>query len=115
MTPRSEKPWPASLRLLMTLMIGGLVLAAFEFRIGRDTSCAGLLGRKEFHEIEAGRQRLHQFGSRRDPRRKRQVAGGGGLHHTRSEGADGDDDGRRLARAHRTLFVGCRDLFLLVR
>lgn len=40
----SEKPWPASLRLLMTLMIGGLVLAAFEFRIGRDTSCAGLLG-----------------------------------------------------------------------
>ena len=39
----SEKPWPAALRLLLTLMIGGLVLAAFEFRIGRDTSCAGLL------------------------------------------------------------------------
>jgi transglutaminase-like putative cysteine protease len=39
----SDKPWPASLRLLLTLMIGGLVLAAFEFRIGRDTSCAGLL------------------------------------------------------------------------
>ena len=39
----SEKPWPAALRLLLTLMLGGLVLAAFEFRIGRDTSCAGLL------------------------------------------------------------------------
>ena len=39
----SEKPWPAALRLLLTVMVGGLVLAAFEFRIGRDTSCAGLL------------------------------------------------------------------------
>ena len=39
----SDKPWPASLRMLLTLMVGGLVLAAFEFRIGRDTSCAGLL------------------------------------------------------------------------
>jgi transglutaminase-like putative cysteine protease len=39
----SEKPWPASLRFLLTLMVGGLVLAAFGFRIGRDTSCAGLV------------------------------------------------------------------------
>ncbi len=39
----SRKPWPVALLFCMTLMIGGLVLAAFEFRIGRDTSCAGLL------------------------------------------------------------------------
>lgn len=39
----SEKPWPAAWRFLLTLMIGGLVLAAFQFRIGRDTSCAGLV------------------------------------------------------------------------
>ncbi len=39
----SERPWPAALRFVLTLMIAGLVLAAFNFRIGRDTSCAGLL------------------------------------------------------------------------
>lgn len=39
----SEKPMSAALRFVLTLMIGGMVLAAFDFRIGRDTSCAGLL------------------------------------------------------------------------
>jgi transglutaminase-like putative cysteine protease len=39
----SEKPWPAAWRLLLTVLIGGLVLAAFQFRVGRDTSCAGLV------------------------------------------------------------------------
>lgn len=39
----SERPWPAWMRLLLTLTIGGLVLGAYGFRIGRDTSCAGLL------------------------------------------------------------------------
>jgi transglutaminase-like putative cysteine protease len=39
----SEKPWPAAWRLLLTLLVAGLVLSAFQFRIGRDTSCAGLL------------------------------------------------------------------------
>jgi transglutaminase-like putative cysteine protease len=39
----SERPWPAWLRLLLTVAIGGLVLAAYGFRIGRDTSCAGLM------------------------------------------------------------------------
>ena len=39
----SEKPMSAALRFVLTLMIGGMVLAAFQFRIGRDTSCAGLL------------------------------------------------------------------------
>jgi transglutaminase-like putative cysteine protease len=39
----SEKPWPAAWRLLLTLLVGGLVLAAYDFRIGRDTSCAGLV------------------------------------------------------------------------
>lgn len=38
-----EKPWPAAVRLLLTLAVAGLVLAAFQFRIGRDTSCAALL------------------------------------------------------------------------
>ena len=38
-----EKPWPAAVRLVLTLAIAGLVLAAFQFRIGRDTSCAALL------------------------------------------------------------------------
>ena len=44
---------------------------------------AGLLGREEFHEVEARRQRLHQFGSRRDPRRERQVACGCGFQQLR--------------------------------
>jgi len=48
----AEKPWPASLRFLLTLMVGGLVLAAFEFRIGRDTSCAGLLAMLMLKPIE---------------------------------------------------------------
>jgi transglutaminase-like putative cysteine protease len=39
----SERQWPSWLRLALTLMLGGLVLAAFEFRVGRDTACAGLL------------------------------------------------------------------------
>ena len=39
----SEKPWPIALRFVLTLMLGGLVFAAFDFRVGRDTSCAGLL------------------------------------------------------------------------
>lgn len=43
LTAWSERRWPAWLRLGLTLMLGGLVLAAFDFRIGRDTSCAGLL------------------------------------------------------------------------
>ena len=34
---------PAGLRLLLTLMVGGLVLAAYNFGVGRDTGCAGLL------------------------------------------------------------------------
>ncbi|CAN5290237.1 DUF3488 and transglutaminase-like domain-containing protein [soil metagenome] len=39
----TDKPLSAWLRLLLTLLIAGLVLAAFQFRIGRDTSCAGLV------------------------------------------------------------------------
>jgi len=39
----SDRRWPAWLRLALTLMLGGLVLAGFGFRIGRDTACAGLL------------------------------------------------------------------------
>jgi transglutaminase-like putative cysteine protease len=39
----SDRRWPTWLRLALTLMLGGLVIAAFGFRIGRDTSCAGLL------------------------------------------------------------------------
>jgi transglutaminase-like putative cysteine protease len=39
----AERPVPAIWRFLLTLMLGGLVLGAFHFRIGRDTSCAGLL------------------------------------------------------------------------
>lgn len=39
----SEKPWPAAWRLVLTLLLAGLVLAAYDLRIGRDTSCAGLL------------------------------------------------------------------------
>jgi transglutaminase-like putative cysteine protease len=39
----SDRRWPAWLRLALTLALGGLVVAAFGFRIGRDTSCAGLL------------------------------------------------------------------------
>ncbi len=39
----SEKPWPAAWRLVLTLLVAGLVLSAFQFRIGRDTSCAGLV------------------------------------------------------------------------
>jgi transglutaminase-like putative cysteine protease len=39
----SDRRWPAWLRFVLMLMLGGLVVAAFGFRIGRDTSCAGLL------------------------------------------------------------------------
>ena len=38
-----QKQLPAALRFLLTLMLGGLVLAAYNFGIGRDTGCAGLL------------------------------------------------------------------------
>lgn len=38
-----ERPLPAWLRLVITLALGMLVLGAYGFRIGRDTSCAGLL------------------------------------------------------------------------
>src|SRR6187401_2635745 len=34
----SDRRWPAWLRLALTLALAGLVLAAFGFRIGRDTS-----------------------------------------------------------------------------
>lgn len=39
----SEKSWPAWLRLLLVLTIGGLVMAAYGFRVGRDTASSGLL------------------------------------------------------------------------
>jgi protein-glutamine gamma-glutamyltransferase len=39
----AERPWPAWLRLVITLSLASLVLAAYDFRIGRDTSSAGLL------------------------------------------------------------------------
>ncbi|KFN41247.1 transglutaminase TgpA family protein [Arenimonas oryziterrae] len=39
----SQKKWPTPLRVLVMIMIGGLVFAAFGFRIGRDTASAGLL------------------------------------------------------------------------
>src|SRR4249920_3059669 len=38
-----ERRLPAALRLLLTLMLGGLVMAAYNFGLGRDTGCAGLL------------------------------------------------------------------------
>jgi transglutaminase-like putative cysteine protease len=38
-----QRRLPAALRLLLTLMLGGLVMAAYRFGIGRDTGCAGLL------------------------------------------------------------------------
>ena len=61
---------------------------------------AGLLGREEFDEIEAMRQRLHQFGGRGDPRRERQVAGGGGFQQfRRGAGADAEFGADRLAPA----------------
>lgn len=53
----SERPWPAPLRLGLTLMLGGLVLAAFGFRIGRDTSCAGLLAMLMIKPFETHSQR----------------------------------------------------------
>jgi transglutaminase-like putative cysteine protease len=39
----SVQRWPAWLRMVLTLAMGGLVLGAFGFRVGRDTACAGLL------------------------------------------------------------------------
>lgn len=39
----AHRPWPDWLRLLLTLSLAGLVLAAFGFRFGRDTGCALLL------------------------------------------------------------------------
>jgi protein-glutamine gamma-glutamyltransferase len=39
----SPRKWPTALRVVSALMIGGLVLAAYDVRIGRDTASAGLL------------------------------------------------------------------------
>ncbi|HMB57772.1 MAG TPA: DUF3488 and transglutaminase-like domain-containing protein [Arenimonas sp.] len=39
----SPRQWPGALRLLVTIAVAGLVFAAFNFRVGRDTGCAGLL------------------------------------------------------------------------
>lgn len=39
----TKKPWPWPLRMLLTLSVGGLVWAAYDFSIGRDTGSAGLL------------------------------------------------------------------------
>jgi transglutaminase-like putative cysteine protease len=58
----SEKPWPISLRLLLTVMVAGLVLAAFDFRIGRDTSSAGLLAMLMLKPFEThGRRDAHSL------------------------------------------------------
>jgi transglutaminase-like putative cysteine protease len=38
-----QRQLPVALRFLLTLMLGGLVLAAYNFGVGRDTGCAGLL------------------------------------------------------------------------
>lgn len=53
----SEKPWPIALRFVLTLMLGGLVIAAFDFRVGRDTSCAGLLAMLMLKPFETHSQR----------------------------------------------------------
>ena len=39
----SPRKWPVALRVISAFMVGGLVFAAFDFRIGRDTASAGLL------------------------------------------------------------------------
>lgn len=39
----SPRKWPTALRVISAMLVGGLVFAAFEFRIGRDTASAGLL------------------------------------------------------------------------
>ena len=39
----AQRRWPSWLLFLLMITLGGLVLAAFDFRVGRDTSCAGLL------------------------------------------------------------------------
>jgi len=38
-----ERRVPAALRVLLTLMLGGMVFSAYHFSVGRDTGCAGLL------------------------------------------------------------------------
>lgn len=38
-----EKSWPAWLRFMLVLTVGGLVMAAYGFRVGRDTASGGLL------------------------------------------------------------------------
>lgn len=39
----ANKPLPAALRLLLTLLVGGVVMAHYEFGIGRDTASAALV------------------------------------------------------------------------
>jgi transglutaminase-like putative cysteine protease len=39
----SERQWPSWLRFALVVMLGGLVIAGFGFRVGRDTASAGLL------------------------------------------------------------------------
>ena len=68
---------------------------------------AGLLGREEFDEIKALRQRLHQFGGRRDPRCERQVARGGGFQEFRRRArADAELGAERLGARE---IVGVQD------
>lgn len=52
-----EKQLPVALRLLLTLMLGGLVLAAYNFGIGRDTGCAGLLAMLVLKPFETFKKR----------------------------------------------------------
>ena len=52
-----RKPWPTWALLLMTALLAGLVLWAFHFGIGRDTSCAGLLAMLVLKPFETFRHR----------------------------------------------------------
>ena len=47
-----QRRLPAALRLLLTLMLGGMVMAAYRFGIGRDTGCAGLLAMLALKPLE---------------------------------------------------------------
>jgi protein-glutamine gamma-glutamyltransferase len=58
----NDKPWPAWLRLVLTLALAALVLAAYGFRIGRDTSCAGLLAMLMLKPLEThGKRDAHSL------------------------------------------------------
>jgi hypothetical protein len=37
----AQRRWPSWLLFLLMISLGGLVLGAFDFRVGRHTSCAG--------------------------------------------------------------------------